>query len=77
MTQSVLSVLIIEDEPVLARNIGTYLRRFGYEVRIASSAEAGLTELETFQSDATGWLLRPWYRSKTTPSFSTSICRPE
>ncbi len=52
MTQSVLSVLIIEDEPVLARNIGTYLRRFGYEVRIASSAEAGLSELETFKPDA-------------------------
>lgn len=52
MTHSVLSVLIIEDEPVLARNIGTYLRRFGYEVRIASSAEAGLSELETFKPDA-------------------------
>jgi CheY-like chemotaxis protein len=52
MAESVLSVLIIDDEPVLARNIGTYLRRFGYEVRIASSGEAGLSELETFKPDA-------------------------
>ena len=52
MTRSVLSVLIIEDEPVLARNIAAYLRRFGYEARTASSAEAGLSELETFKPDA-------------------------
>lgn len=52
MTRSVQSVLIIEDEPVLARNIGTYLRRFVNEVRIACSAEAGLSELETFKPDA-------------------------
>jgi two-component system response regulator AtoC len=52
MTRSVQSVLIIEDEPVLAKNIGTYLRRFVDEVRIASSAEAGLSELETFKPDA-------------------------
>jgi two-component system, NtrC family, response regulator AtoC len=52
MTRSVQSVLIIEDEPVLAKNIATYLRRFVNEVRIASSAEAGLSELETFKPDA-------------------------
>ena len=52
MTRSVLSVLIIEDEPILAKNISTYLRRYGYEVRTASSAEAGLSELETFKPDA-------------------------
>ena len=52
MTQSVLSVLIIEDEQVLAKNIGAYLRRYGYEVCIAYSAEAGLLELESFKPDA-------------------------
>src|SRR5471030_2353867 len=52
MTRSVQSVLIIEDEPVLAKNIGTYLRRFVNEVRIASSAEAGLSELETLKPEA-------------------------
>jgi two-component system response regulator AtoC len=52
MSEGVLSVLIIDDEPVLAKNIGTYLRRFGYEVRIAVSGEAGLSELETFKPDA-------------------------
>lgn len=50
--ESVLSVLIIEDEPVLAKNIATYLRRYGYEVRTALSAEAGLVELEYFKPDA-------------------------
>jgi two-component system, NtrC family, response regulator AtoC len=52
MTRSVLSVLIIEDQAILAKNIGAYLRRYGYEVRIAYSAEAGLLELETFKPDA-------------------------
>ncbi|MBI4292672.1 MAG: response regulator [Betaproteobacteria bacterium] len=52
MGRSVQSVLIIEDEPILAKNIGTYLRRYAYEVRIASSAEAGLSELEAFKPDA-------------------------
>lgn len=52
MTRSVPSVLIIDDEPILARNIGTYLRRNGFEVRIASSAEAGLLELKTFKPNA-------------------------
>jgi two-component system response regulator AtoC len=46
------SVLIIEDHPVLAKNFGTYLRRFSYAVRISHSAEAGLSELETFTPDA-------------------------
>jgi len=52
MTRSVLSVLIIEDETILAKNISTYLRRYGYVARVASSAEAGLSELETFKPDA-------------------------
>lgn len=51
MTRSVLSVLIIEDEPVLAKNIGNYLRRYGYEARVANTAEAGMSELEAFKPD--------------------------
>jgi DNA-binding NtrC family response regulator len=51
VAQSVLSVLIIEDEPVLAKNIRAYLVRYGYEVRIATTAEAGLSELGVFKPD--------------------------
>ena len=51
MAQSVLSVLLIEDEPILAKNIRAYLVRYGYEVRIATTAEAGLSELDVFKPD--------------------------
>ena len=51
MTRSVLDVLIVEDEPVLAKNICAYLVRYGYRVRIATTVEAGLSELETFKPD--------------------------
>jgi len=51
MARSVLDVLIIEDEPVLAKNICAYLLRYGYGVRIAHTAEAGLTELEAYKPD--------------------------
>jgi two-component system, NtrC family, response regulator AtoC len=45
------SVLLIEDEPTLGKNIRTYLVHYDYDVRIATSAEAGLAELETFNPD--------------------------
>jgi len=51
VAQSVLSVLLIEDEPILAKNIRAYLVRYGYEVRIATTAEAGLSELDVFKPD--------------------------
>jgi two-component system response regulator AtoC len=51
MTRSVLNVLIIEDEPILAKNIRAYLVRHGYEVQLATTAEAGVSELETFKPD--------------------------
>ena len=51
MAQSVLSVLLVEDEPVLAKNIRAYLVRYGYEVRIATTAEVGLAELSAFKPD--------------------------
>jgi DNA-binding NtrC family response regulator len=51
VAQSVLSVLLIEDEPILAKNICTYLVRYGYQMRMAATAEAGLAELEAFKPD--------------------------
>ena len=48
MTQS---VLLIEDESILAKNICAYLARYDYEVRIATSAEAGLAEIDAFKPD--------------------------
>jgi len=46
-----LSVLLIEDETTLAKNICAYLVRYDYDVRIATTAEAGLAELEAFKPD--------------------------
>ena len=51
MTRTVIRVLIVEDEPVFAKNMGTYLSRYGYEVGIANSGEAGLSKLETVKPD--------------------------
>ncbi|MBI4290417.1 MAG: sigma-54-dependent Fis family transcriptional regulator [Betaproteobacteria bacterium] len=45
------SILLIEDETTLAKNVCAYLSRYDYEVRIATTAEAGLTELDTFKPD--------------------------
>ena len=46
-----LSVLLIEDEATLAKNISSFLSRYGYVMRIATTAESGLLELETFKPD--------------------------
>ena len=45
-------VLIVEDEPTLAKNIKTYLVRSGYKAEIAGSAEEGLELLSRFRPDA-------------------------
>jgi DNA-binding NtrC family response regulator len=45
------AILIIEDETTLARNVKTYLERYGYEVRIAQSAEEGFQQLDSFKPD--------------------------
>lgn len=42
-------VLIIDDELTLARNLATYLRRVGWEVRTAASAEDGLAAMAQFR----------------------------
>ena len=43
------AILVIEDDPTLARNIATFLSRSGYAVRCAGSAEEGLAALATFR----------------------------
>ena len=45
------SVLLIEDETTLAKNICLYLVHYGYEVRVATTAEQGLGEMDTFKPD--------------------------
>ncbi|HQD84750.1 MAG TPA: sigma-54 dependent transcriptional regulator, partial [Quisquiliibacterium sp.] len=45
-------VLLIEDEELLSKNIRLYLQRYGHEVQVAASAEAGLELLEQFKPDA-------------------------
>jgi len=45
------SILLVEDETTLAKNICVYLVRYGYEVRIADTAEAALEQLDSFKPD--------------------------
>jgi DNA-binding NtrC family response regulator len=45
------AVLIVEDEPALAKNIAGFLSNCGYEARATGSAEGALAELETFKPD--------------------------
>ena len=44
-------VLIVEDESVFARNVGTYLGRQGYDVQVADTAEQGLAAFERERPD--------------------------
>lgn len=45
------SVLIVEDEPVLARNMQAYLERHGVSCQLADSGEEGLSLLEAVRPD--------------------------
>ena len=45
-------MLVIEDEELLGKNIRLYLERQGHDVRLASSAEAGLEMIEEFKPEA-------------------------
>ena len=45
------SVLIVEDDEILANNIRVYLDRDGWEVSVAASVETALTILETLRPD--------------------------
>ena len=42
-------VLIIEDEPILAKNVKAYLARYGYDSMLAFSGEEGLNAMNSFQ----------------------------
>ncbi len=44
-------ILIIEDEPTLAKNIKLYLERYDYDVRIALDGRHGLQEIDHFKPD--------------------------
>ena len=46
------NVLIVEDEPVLARNMLLYLERHGISCQTAASGEEGLELLEAARPDA-------------------------
>ena len=46
------AILIVEDEPTLARNVKTYLQRSGYDAATADTAERGLDMLDSFKPDA-------------------------
>ena len=45
------SILIVDDEATLAKNIMVYLARHDYDARSVGSGEAALDELETFRPD--------------------------
>ena len=45
------AVLIIDDDPQLAKNIQTYLARAGFDVRACTSGEDGIKEFERFRPD--------------------------
>ncbi len=46
------AILIIEDEPVLGKNMLHYLQREGFEAQLAATALDGLAQLESFRPDA-------------------------
>jgi DNA-binding NtrC family response regulator len=45
------ALLIVEDEPALAKNIAGFLSGYGHEVRTTGTAEDALSELESFKPD--------------------------
>lgn len=45
------AVLIIEDEATLAKNMATYLRRHGYEIKTAAGGKQALAQMSAFQPD--------------------------
>ncbi len=46
------AVLIVEDEPILAKNLAAYLARHGHDARVAASGEEALAQFEAFRPDA-------------------------
>ena len=46
-----LAILVVDDEPTLAKNIRTFLDRHGYEAETAGSGEEALERMEAFRPD--------------------------
>ena len=45
------AILIVEDEPTLAKNMHRYLQQAGFEVHIADTGETAMIELESYKPD--------------------------
>lgn len=45
------AILIVEDEPTLAKNMRRYLDNAGFEVHVTGTGEAAMTELESYRPD--------------------------
>ena len=45
------AILIVEDEPTLAKNIRRYLENAGFDARVAATGEAATKELEAYKPD--------------------------
>ena len=45
------AILIVEDEPTLAKNMRRYLENAGFDARVAATGEAATKELEDFKPD--------------------------
>ena len=48
---SISAVLIVEDEPILAKNMRRYLQSAGFEVVVAGTGETAMTALESARPD--------------------------
>ena len=45
------AILIVEDEPTLAKNMGRYLQNAGFEVHVTGTGATAMTELESYKPD--------------------------
>ena len=45
------AILIVEDEPTLAKNMRRYLENAGFEVQVTDTGEAAIASLETYKPD--------------------------
>ena len=45
------AILIVEDEPTLAKNMRRYLEHAGFEVQVSATGEAAMTSLESYKPD--------------------------
>ncbi len=45
------AILIVEDEPILAKNMGRYLRNSGFDVNVTFTGETAMAQLEKYKPD--------------------------